>query len=55
MHDLGHHCIEETAPNTAQLTVDLVEVDLTDLVHHVLIVECDKSKTPVTVCHLVIC
>ena len=37
------------------LAIDLVEVDLADLVNHVLVVECDKSKAPVTVRHLVIC
>ena len=52
MHDLGHHCIAETAPNTAQLTVDLMEVDLTDLVHHVLVVEGDKPEAAVSVSDL---
>ena len=37
------------------LPVDLVEVDLADLVHHVLVIESDKTKAPVTVRHLVIC
>ena len=52
MHDLGHHCIVETAPNPAQLTVDLVEVYLTDLVHHVLVVEGDKPEAAVSVSDL---
>ena len=35
--------------------VNLVEVDLADLVHHILVVEGDKAKASVTVCHFIIC
>ena len=36
------------------LPVDLVEVDLADLVHHVFIVEGDKPEATVTICHFVV-
>ena len=36
------------------LAIDLVEVDLTDLVHHVFVVEGDKPETTVTICHFVV-
>ena len=34
--------------------VNLVEVDLADLVHHILVVEGDESEAPVSVGHLVV-
>ena len=36
------------------LTIYLVEVDLTDLVHHVLVIEGNKAEAAMPVSHLVV-